>query len=523
MNIITLATRFIDQIVFLIRRFRKLLVIMIIASVALIAVQQFLWTTQKTNIFVRTDSIAYLWSAENLVNGLGIGRIDGGGNFVPYTHWPPLYPAFLAGFKLLGFTALDGARLFGGVCIFLMITLIGLIVAILTDYSPFYVAVFSLIIILSPYFFDTTYYAMSEPLYMVLSLASILLLEKYLSSTKKIYLVLTTLLVGMTLLTRYVGISLLVACLIMLALQKKTWRSKLLDCGLTGTISLVPTIIWFVRNSIDSGYATNWVFSIYPFAQGELLKAGQVVLGWINPTSQLATIGVVKTIALILMTIVISALYFRSKSHQQSNPLGSFVQLILVYTLSYGLFVVAARLMFDPYIPLYEARILFPFFVGILFLAVEALYRFQVTLQRKGWLAPIIVVGIYVFIAWAFIHSYRTEYLTLSYVGRTAGYGVSRDIDPNMVSILEQYPLQDYRYYSDDIEKLYFESPNSINSYSIFSMQPEEVKSLLSKTSSGKAVIVLFEQKDLGPAYQDAIPGLQPVYSDGASIYVIDK
>jgi hypothetical protein len=117
------------------------------------------------------------------------------------------------------------------------------------------------------------------------------------------------------------------------------------------------------------------------------------------------------------------------------------------------------------------------------------------------------------------MHGYRGEFLTLTTIGHNAGFGLSRASDAEFISVLDQYPVEDYRYYSDDIEKLYFISSGSIDSYSIYDQQPEEVKQLISETSYGKFVIVLFDQQDIGSGYSSALPGIQLVYSGFADVY----
>jgi hypothetical protein len=176
--------------------------------------------------------------------------------------------------------------------------------------------------------------------------------------------------------------------------------------------------------------------------------------------------------------------------------------------------------MFDPYIPLYEYRIQFPFVLGCFFMVLYGLFRLQVQAQSKGWILPTIVVGIFALVAWINIRGYRGDFLTFSTIGHNAGFGIGRGMDQELIKVLDQYHEADYRFYSDDIEKLYFDSLQSINSYSTYSMTPDQFATLISETSLGKVALVVFEEHELSAQYQAVLPGMHLVYQDGADVYV---
>jgi hypothetical protein len=83
----------------------------------LVITRAFLEATSSHGVGVRTDSVAYLWGAENLAKGLGLGRLNGLGELKPMTHWPPFYPLLLTLFELAGIPALAGARYLGAVLV----------------------------------------------------------------------------------------------------------------------------------------------------------------------------------------------------------------------------------------------------------------------------------------------------------------------------------------------------------------------------------------------------------------------
>jgi hypothetical protein len=514
-----LISRIIAIVAGLYIRFRNYLLILVVIVIAAVNLREFLWTTQKTGIFVRTDSVAYLWSADNLIKGFGIGRLDGGGNFVPYIHWAPLYPIALAGISLLGFTGLEAARWFAAACIVLSTILIGLMAGRVTRNSAWYAFGILLILSNSPYFFETNYYAMSEPLYIVMSLSALLLIDTYFRKTKKIYLILASLFIGFTLITRYVGISLLVACMLFLITQGKAWRQKIVDIAWMGIIALLPLGIWLIRNFRLTGIAANRTLSFYSISADEWTRGGNEIASWVGSVLNATPIGIVKPVLILFLAFVIGLLYFRFIPQNKDTNNFRFTGLVATYTVSYAVFVILARVMFDPAIPIYEVRIQYPLLIGILLLVISSIHYFQSRIEYKKWILSAFVGSVFVLTAWIFMHGYRGEFLTLTTIGHNAGFGLSRAGEAEFISVLERYPLEDYQYYSDDIEKLYFISSGSINSYSIYDQQPDEVKQLIAETSHGKFVIVLFDQKDIGLEYHSAFPGIQLVYSGFADVY----
>jgi hypothetical protein len=520
MNYTGLISRIIAKVADLYIRFRNYLLVLVVLVIATVNLREFLWTTQNTGVFVRTDSVAYLWSADNLINGYGIGRLDGGGNFVPYIHWPPLYPIALAGISLMGFSGLEAARWFGAACIVLSTILIGLMAGRVTRNSAWYALGILIILSNSSYYFETYYYAMSEPLYIVMSLSALLLLDCYFTRIKKIYLILASLFIGLTLVTRYVGIALLIACMLYLIVQSRAWRRKIMDILSMGFIALLPLGIWLIRNFRLTGIAANRTLSIYSISADEWTQAGNEIASWVSSILNAAPIGNLKPVVILFFAFVIGSLYFRFIAQNRDANNFRFTGLVGTYAVSYAVFVILARVMFDPDIPIYEVRIQYPLLISVLILAISLIHYFQSRIQYKNWIFSAFIGSVLVLTAWIFIHGYRGEFLTLTTIGHNAGFGLSRVGDVEFSSVLKQYPAEDYRYYSDDIEKLYFISSGLINSYSIYDKQPDEVKQLISETSNGRFVIVLFDQKDIGLEYSSALPGIQQVYTGIADVYV---
>ena len=105
--------KWLDAVGRLYEKLRPAILILILLLLVAGSVTVFLWATGPHGIGVRSDSVAYLWSSENLVKGIGLGRLNGLGEFRPMTHWPPLYPFLLALPQWFGLNSLSAARLSG--------------------------------------------------------------------------------------------------------------------------------------------------------------------------------------------------------------------------------------------------------------------------------------------------------------------------------------------------------------------------------------------------------------------------
>lgn len=517
-------TKIFSESVLLYIRFRSWLLLLPVITIAWLTLQKFLWATQKWGIGIRTDSVAYLWGAENLAKGLGFGRLDGAGIFRPYAHWPPLYSIFLAGFESTGYNNLESARIFGAVCVVILTILTGLTIARFTDNSPWYVAGALIILTTSPNFWDTTVFAMTEPLYLIMSLAALLLLDIYLERKKSIYLVFASLFIGLALMTRYVGISLIIACSLVLLLQKGySWQRKIMQGLLLCLFAFVPTGIWIVRNLVDTGTATNRVFSLTIITPVEWAAAGSAILNWITPIQKMPPIGLLKPLLILSLTFIASIIYFRFAPRHENEAKHRFIGLIALYTLSYTISVVLARLYFDPSIPLDEYRIQYPLFLGLFMLIIYGLYRIQTRIYRSSWFLSVIVVCIFILGAWVIGRAYMAESIDLTTNGHYSGFGMARikDINRPLLAALKPYSLQNNRFFTDNIEKLYL--LNKFYSYQVTSAKSDEVEYMLSNTDEYGVVLVLFDRQVLGPVYRASIPGMQLVFQGNADVYAAPR
>ncbi len=150
------------------------------------------------------DATIYLTSAKNLLAGKGLGWVEADGSFrlLPYT--PPFYPLVLSAVGLLTSDLTAGARwlnilLFGG-----LVVLVGWYFAKLTGRTGL-AAILAGLVASSPVIVGVQVWAMSEPLFLLLGFASLLLLLDHFARPRPRKLVAAAALAGLAFLTRYMG------------------------------------------------------------------------------------------------------------------------------------------------------------------------------------------------------------------------------------------------------------------------------------------------------------------------------
>src|SRR3972149_10477258 len=212
---------------------RKQLVFLIcLILLALVAVAVLIWSTSEHGIGVRSDSVEYIWGAETLSRGIGLGRLSGEGDFKPMVQFPPLYSLLLAAFEWVGAGAGGGARWLAAFFFAANVALIGLATFRLPASRLFALAA-AAFALLAPAVFEVNLWAMTEAPYVTFVLLGFLLLDDFFSKDRYWFLVYAAACLGLAFLTRYVGATGLGAAgLVLLLRPGKPWPIKLKEAAI---------------------------------------------------------------------------------------------------------------------------------------------------------------------------------------------------------------------------------------------------------------------------------------------------
>ena len=180
-----------------------LLLIAIIGIISIVNITQY-------GIGLGSDSVVYIAAARNLIEGSGVSWVSGSGSIQPMNLHAPFFSILLAGFEVVSIDGVEGARILSSIAFGLDIFLVGLITYQIIRSKPFSL-VSSVILLLTGELLEIHSWAMSDQVYITLSLASIFLLLIYFDDRKRLYLILAAVFASLAALTRYIGISIILA------------------------------------------------------------------------------------------------------------------------------------------------------------------------------------------------------------------------------------------------------------------------------------------------------------------------
>jgi hypothetical protein len=342
-------------------------------------------TTTRFGASLHADSYYYLSGAEQLARSGEYGRITGTGEFRPITHYPPMFSMAIALVNKLGFDVYPASRMVIGGLFGLTILAAGIGVMVATKSIIFSIFV-ALFTIVSPALIDRYSWAHSEPLYIFLSTLFLIIFAKSLAKSRsRGLLVLSAMIAGAAILTRYIGLSILITGMIGL-LGFKTDRDakrRLQDITLFLVISIIPVGIFLLRNYLLTGNATNRPAPFWhPPAFEEWLRGTHTLLEWLLPEKILTTMSPSVEISVLVTMILVFGLfgYFVIKKHPiqrnlDGNILPGFIILTGIYLFIYAGFVLITVLFFD-IMTLLDQRILSPIYLPgfLLLLSVLSLW-----------------------------------------------------------------------------------------------------------------------------------------------------
>ena len=148
------------------------------------------------------DSVQYIRTARQLLgeHGENLSTTTGDASLVQRA---PLYPLLLAAVGLSGLDPFEGARWLNALVFALNIFLVGTLVRRSSSNAPWLAVVASVLALASMPFLTVHAAALSEPLFLLLSLLGFLFLAEHLEHGTRAHLLAAAVAIGLTFLTRY--------------------------------------------------------------------------------------------------------------------------------------------------------------------------------------------------------------------------------------------------------------------------------------------------------------------------------
>ena len=331
------------------------------------------------------DSIAYIAGARSMLAGQGYREAWLASN-QPVTHFPPGFSSVLAFFGLFGLDPLHSARFVNALLFGLNAALLGILAWRMTP-SLTAGLVLSALFVANGEMLQVHAVAMSEPLFIFLSLLSLWMFDLYFERDYHwLWLILCATFVGAAYLTRYAGLALVGTFVLALIVLHIDWRKRLTSMAIF-LAGVLPWILgWAIRNRLVAESATNRVLAWHPITSENLRMGLRVFSEFFIPVEawrqeifkQAGIIEGLVTLVLgaVLVWVALRAWKYFSKPQQASvgersgkKAMGVIAFTTGLYILAYLASIVASMTIFDAATK-FRLRILSPVLVGLLILLV---------------------------------------------------------------------------------------------------------------------------------------------------------
>ncbi len=328
------------------------------------------------------DSVYYIMGGQNIADGNGFSRTSGGGEIKPITGFPPFFSLVMSIFALIGTNMFVGGR---GLNILLFAANIFLTGFIIYRYSrSIWPALLgSALVLSSDTLIENHGWIMSEPLYVFLMLLAVYTLAKYLEAHKRSFWALSIIFISLASLTRFAGVALTAAGVFAIfVLGKRKLIRRIIDSILFGVLSLIPLVLWMMRNSFIAGTTTNRAWIYHPIRPELAIQYLAEISSWFAP-GQLPFPEVIRAgFSISIILTLLSILLYRDikngllNREKQAESFDAIPWILSAYVLSYLAIIVINSLFLDAgTTPAAPPRYLLPVFIASVILFTSVIYR----------------------------------------------------------------------------------------------------------------------------------------------------
>ncbi len=501
-------------------RFASFLALSLIAFMGMVLVLR----ATPQGLGLSDDSIAYIAGARSLVAGNGY-REAWLASDQPVTHFPPSFSAVLAFFGLFGIDPLHAVRWVNALLFGLNAALLGILGWRMTP-SLTAGLVLSALFVTSGEMFQVHAVAMSEPLFIFLSLLSFWMFDLYVerlpSSTARwsgsegwLWLIACGTFVGMAYLTRYAGLALIATFVVTLLILHKSWRKRLVSIGIFLESILPWFLTWTIRNWLVAGNTTNRTFAWHPLTSENIRTGLRVFSGFFIPIESwrrdfvkqpvIIEAMIVLVLGAVLVWVIVTAWKYLSRPQDITTPLSphgrgehgareviSFTTGLYIF--AYLALIVASMLMFDAATK-FKLRILAPVLVSLMILLVA--FGIWVRNKRRGIVVMLTVLVLGVSI-------YKQSITVKTWASSELGYASFQWYDSQAMAFLRELP-EDVMIYTNEPGAVYLYTgrgcyvlPDRIDSATtqVHTNFEEGVAFMQADINQGKAVLAIFDHGD---------------------------
>ena len=310
------------------------------------------------------DSLGYMGAAYSIREGKGLTIPWGGGPAM--THWPPLFPAVLAGIGCVSLGSLSAGAWLNGVLFAVNIFLLGGIVHWAAG-KRWCAILAAFLMLASTDLISVHAWIWSEPLFVCFCLLFLHLIHRYVEDAGTAMLLAASVAASLAMLTRYAGVALIGAGIVAIfLLGPKPLHRRLRDCAVLMAASFAPLAAWLIRNSLAGGTSTNRALAWHPVTHAQLLDGFGTVSAWMVPgrlPALLQGAAVIAAAAVFAMAVPVLLSKRRREVLDKMQVRWKCLCLFSIFAAAYAAFIIVSISVFDANTPL-DSRILAPVHVA---------------------------------------------------------------------------------------------------------------------------------------------------------------
>ena len=309
--------------------------------------------------------------ARSLLAGDGFMQIING----PMVNWPPLYPLLLAAATFFTFDPHAVAGPVNAIIFALTVLLVGLWLR--QRLASRFLALWACLATMLAFpLVRAASWASTEPLFILMSVLSLMHLDKFIREGRGPSLLWAAAFAALACLTRYIGIALAAASVLLLALQPggEGGLRKARRIALYSLIALTPVCLWMTRNFVLVGNIVRKQFSLnYSISPAEFLhRVLDILATWLHPEwiAKQASLAGEASLLAIYLALALTTAYLIARPQPNWRGFTVFGAFALTYLAA------LAAAIISPIWVYVQSRYLTPVYVPLLLMATFAADNF---------------------------------------------------------------------------------------------------------------------------------------------------
>jgi len=340
----------------------------------------FLFLTYPFKLGLTADSISYIFVAESIAKGDGVVNENG----ILINHWPPFYSIILAIISKVTQLNIPFSALYFNAFLIFTLPYIYYKIVKTVNLKITYQILFPVIIVVS--FAALRHrYLLTEALFLTLLLLALFFFLKWIKHDKTKYLVLSGVLSGLLILTRYAGVGFVFGfCIYLFFIQPETLKYKFKTLCIYLLCSLFLLLIWLFYSSNIDGPKNIREFQSHIISWSQLVSIFKVIGSWLI-SNKISAIAFILLFAVSAFTSKINVLFQLIKSNILNNR--KYISIIAILFLSYIIFIIIALSFFDSRIPI--SNRIFSCLYPLLLILIALIFNFSMQEKRLNKLVLI--------------------------------------------------------------------------------------------------------------------------------------